>query len=251
MRPIPAPAFILSLLLPAPLTGQATADRAQLAFSVGIGQTSGGGTLWSVGRQQMAIGDTVAISRQFRRSFAVAFAGSYFPGKSLGLAVEAQLLGLGTTDRCQVIVWAGGTSTPELCAAIDGSKRPATSVAASVGGIFRIASDQPIHPYVRANVGLVMSPQSFIKVFPVYGDDGGTTLHPYLSFGGGTVVVIGRGYQFRVELRDNWVPVPRVSAATGLPGPGVVPRTSSVGKHFLTFLVGFDVVLERKRGRRY
>lgn len=240
---------LASMLLPAPLIAQATADRARLAFSVGIGQTSGGGTLWFVGEQPIALGDTVAITRQFRRSFAVAFAGTYFPGKSVGLAVEAQLLGLGTTDRCQVVAWSGGTTTPGICSEIDGSRRPATSVAASVGGIFRIASDQPIHPFVRANVGLVMSPQSFIKVFPVYDDDGGTTLHPYLSFGGGAVVVIGRGYQFRVELRDNWVTVPRVSAATG--APGIVPRTSSVGKHLLSFLVGFDVVLERKRGRRY
>ena len=235
--------------LPAPLTAQATADRARLAFSVGIGQTSGGGTLWSVGQQPIVVGSTVAITRQFRRSFAVAFAGTYFPDKSLGIAVEAHLLGLGTTDRCQLVTWSGDSFTRDVCAAIDGTKRPATSVAASVGGVFRIASDQPIHPFVRANVGLVLSPQSFIKVFPVYDDDGGTTLHPYLSFGGGAIAVVGRGYQFRVEVRDNWLTVPRVSAATGL--PGVVPRTSSVGKHFLSFLVGFDVVLERKRGRRY
>jgi hypothetical protein len=217
---------------------------------VGIGQTSGGGILWSVGQQPILLGDTVALTRQFRRTFAVAFAGTFFPSKSLGIAVEAELLGLGTTDRCEVTAWNTGDSlTPDVCGMIDGSKRPATSVAASVGGVFRIASDQPIHPFVRANVGLVLSPQSFIKVFPVYDDDGGTTLHPYLSFGGGVIAVVGRGYQFRVEVRDNWLTVPRVSAATGL--PGVVPHTSSVGKHFLSFLVGFDVVLERKRGRRY
>jgi hypothetical protein len=148
------------------------------------------------------------------------------------------------------VAWGSGDSgTPATCAAINGASRPATSVALSAGGIYRIASDQPMHPFVRANVGLVLSPQSFVKMFPVYDDDGGSTIHPYLSFGGGAVVVIGRGYQLRFEVADNWLTIPTVAAGTG--APGVVPRTSSVGKHFLTFLVGFDVVLERKRGRRY
>jgi hypothetical protein len=252
MRAIPAPALVLACaLLPAQLAAQATADRARLAFSVGIGQTSGGGTLWSVAEQPIQPGDTVAITRLFRRSLAVAFAGTYFPGKNLGITVEAQLLGLGTSDRCELVAWSGGANntTAEDCASIDGSKRPATSVALSVGGMFRIASDQPIHPFIRANVGLVLSPQSFIRSFPVYADDGGSTLHPYLGVGGGAIAVIGRGYQVRVEVRDNWVTVPRVASATSF--AGLVPHTRSVGKHFLTFLVGFDVVLERKRGRRY
>jgi len=63
------------------------------------------------------------------------------------------------------------------------------------------------------------------------------------------VGVIGRGYQFRFEVRDNWVRIPTVS------GPaqrqGLKPPTSTSGKHVLSFTLGFDVVLERKRGRRY
>jgi hypothetical protein len=250
MHTFSAPAFFLACVLPpALLTAQATADQARLAFSVGIGQTSGGGTLWSVGNQPVIPGDTIAITRQFRRSFAVAFTGTYFPSKHLGLAIEAQLLGLGTTDRCQVVATGGGDVSPDLCATIDGTEHPASSVALTLGGVYRIASDQPIHPYLRANVGLVVSPQSFIEVFPVYSDDRGTTLHPSLSFGGGAIVVLGRGYQFRFDLRDNWLSVPMVSGPTAVPGP--VPPTSSVQKHFLSFLVGLEVVLERKRGRRY
>lgn len=42
---------LCGLLAPAALAGQATADQARLMFTVGFGQTSGGGTLWSVGSQ--------------------------------------------------------------------------------------------------------------------------------------------------------------------------------------------------------
>jgi hypothetical protein len=250
MHAFSAPAsFLACVLLPGLLTAQATADRARLAFSVGVGQTSGGGTLWFVGNQPVIPTDTIAITRQFRRTFAVAFTGTYFPGKHLGLAVEALLLGLGTTDRCQIIATGGGEVSPNLCAMIDGVERSASSVAFTLGGVYRIASDQPIHPYVRVNAGLVMSPQSFIQVFPVYSDDGGSTLHPTLSFGGGAIVVLGRGYQLRLDLRDNWLSVPTVTAPTAVPGP--VPHTGSVDKHFLSVLIGLEVVLERKRGKRY
>lgn len=254
-------------LWPAPAGAQGTADQARLALGVGIGQTSGGGTLWSVGRQPLvAVGasnpDTVALSRSFRRSLAVVFSGTYFPGDHFGINIEAQLLGLGTIDACRITSAQQALRAVEVCDDIDAGERSATSAALSVGGIYRIASRQAIHPYLRANAGMVVTQQSFLRMsgeytspigekalLTVYEDSKTTNVQPYLSAGGGVVAVIGRGYQLRFEVRDNWVRAPAVTGSTDR--EGLVPPNRVVGKHLLSFILAFDVMLERKRGRRY
>lgn len=260
-----APAALAALLSTSDLPAQ-TADQARLMFSVGLGQTSGGGQLWSVGRQPFLIDatttDTLAIDRRFRRSLDVVLSGTYFPGDHLGFNVEAQLLGLATEDDCRIVATTGRIETRDLCRTIGRSERSGTSAALSGGVMYRIASHQPLHPYARVNAGLLISQQSFVKTtgivynaadepaqLTLFEDRNPSTVQPYLSFGGGVVAVIGKGYQFRFELRDNWVRVPRVDGPTIR--QGLKPSTSTVGKHLLTATIGFDVVLERKRGRRY
>jgi hypothetical protein len=261
------PILLALLLLLAAAGAQAqTADQARLMFSLGIGQTSGGGTLWSVRDQPFLVSatqtDSLALTRSFRRNLDVVLSGTYFPGNHLGFNAEAQLLGLGTEDNCRVTSALVAGFTDSLCRSISHSERSATSATLSVGAVYRFASRQVIHPYVRTNAGLLITQQSFLKTkgtviastgeptdVTVYEDRKASNLEPYLSFGGGVVAVIGRGYQFRFEVRDNWVRVPAVDGTTSR--QGVEPPHRTVGKHLLTFTVGFDVVLERKRGRRY
>jgi hypothetical protein len=83
----------------------------------------------------------------------------------------------------------------------------------------------------------------------IYLDDGGTQFHPALGIGAGFTTQIARGYQMRWELRDNIIGVKTVTGATVL--EGVEPPTSMRFRHRVSLEVGFDVVLERKRGRRY
>ncbi len=237
-----------------------TADQARLVFSVGIGQSSGGGQLWSVGKQPFIVGpslvDTLSLSRSFRRSLNLVLSGTYFPGDHFGFNVEAQMLGLATEDQCRAILPVTA-NTASLCSSINRSERSGSSAALSGGVVYRVASHQPLHPYVRTNVGLLLTQESFVKVAgqfgsgeaTVYEDQNPSTVRPYLSFGGGIVAVVGKGYQFRFELRDNWVQVTKVTGATSR--QGLRPPTETVGKHILTATIGFDVVLERKRGRRY
>ncbi|MFN8653096.1 MAG: hypothetical protein U0133_14425 [Gemmatimonadales bacterium] len=266
MRPLLAPVLAVAALSAAPLAAQ-TADQARLVFSVGIGQSSGGGELWSIGRQPFLVSpsrtDTLSLRRSFRRSLNVVLSGTYFPGNHLGYNVEAQMLGLATEDDCSKA--GGGMPAPPvalLCNTINRHDGSGSAVALSGGLIYRFAPQQPLHPYIRANVGFLVSQESFIKVggplgdsLPVasdaviYADRNSSSIRPTVSFGGGLVAVIGRGYQFRFELRDNWVQVPKILGATSI--QGVRPATDLVGKHILTATLGFDVVLERKRGRRY
>jgi hypothetical protein len=257
-------AACLAVVSTATLEAQ-TADQARLMFSVGIGQTSGGGNLWSVGRQPYLItstsSDTLSIDRRFRRSLDLVLSGTYFPGDHLGFNVEAQLLGLATEDDCRIVSAASAPETASICHSIGRRQRSGSSAALSAGVFYRVASHQPLHPYARVNIGLLVTQQSFIKTsgedtttvdFPlatIYEDNNPSSVKPYLSFGGGVVAVIGKGYQLRFELRDNWVQVPRVTGATVR--QNLRPPTEYVGKHLLTATIGFDVVLERKRGRRY
>jgi hypothetical protein len=248
------------------LEGQGRADQARLMFSLGMGWATGGGTLWSVGKQPLAVQlneiDTLSVSRSFRNNFNAVFSGTYFPGNNLGFTLEAQLLGLGTVDGCTIRQTLGAAYTQEACSSISGKERSSSSTALAVGVMYRIASHNVIHPYLRAMGGMVIVQESFLKTegwvsgttgeradLILYDDDGGTSISPYIGLGGGVVVATGRGFQLRFEIRDNWVNVPGVSGPTSR--QGFVPPSDRVGVHRLTATMGFDILLERKRGRRY
>jgi len=253
----------LMTLSAARLTAQ-TADQARLVFSVGVGQTTGGGRVWSVGRQPFDT-DTISVTRTFRRSLNITFGGTYFPGDHLGLNAEVQLLGLGSRDACRVVSTESAPTmlTQDACRSLNRKERGTSSGSLSVGIVYRILNRASIYPYVRANAGMLVSQESFLKLVattpsssgspadtPIYLDDSPDNIQPYFAFGGGVVTALGRGYQLRFEVRDNWVRVPVVTGPTS-GAPAFTPRHASQGRHVLSFVLGFDVVLERKRGRRY
>jgi hypothetical protein len=57
------------------------------------------------------------------------------------------------------------------------------------------------------------------------------------------------GYQIRIEGRDNIVGYRGVTGAT--PAGIVTPDTKVRYQHLLSLVLGFEIVLERSRGRRY
>ncbi|MGH7701456.1 MAG: hypothetical protein ACREMO_00030, partial [Gemmatimonadales bacterium] len=70
----------------------------------------------------------------------------------------------------------------------------------------------------------------------------------YAALGVGLTAAVARGYQLRMEARDNYVGLQRVKQA-GI--EGTLPPHGVKGKHIFSLLMGFDVVLERRRGKRY
>ena len=72
---------------------------------------------------------------------------------------------------------------------------------------------------------------------------------PAFAIGVGTTTPIGRGFQFRWELRDNIVGIQRVTGAT--PDGNFDPPHGIGFKHLFSIMAGVDLVLERHRGRRY
>jgi hypothetical protein len=245
-----------------PVWGQ-TKDEARLIFTVSGGVVLGG-DLWSIDAQPVQFitpADTMALSRRIRSSLGVGFSGTYFAGNHLGLAVDGFLIGLGYEDSCRMVFSSGASDVVTACTSIQGATKSASAVGLSAGPIFRLNSRSLLSPYVRANLGLVFSNQSSIRTigqFPtpqgtsdliVYDDDHESRVEPMLGLGAGFTAATAPGYQLRWEVRDNITGVQRVTAAT--PEARVVPPHEVEYKHLFSMSIGFDVVLERRRGRRY
>ena len=246
------------------LEAQKTTDEARIVFTVGAGYV-GGGDLWSVSNQPIRVSggfmDTLGLSRTLRPGLGAVFSGTYFPGSHFGFGGEVLLLGLGTEDGCTVEFTSGDPDTQEICSSIASMDRRATSVALSGALVYRLMSKQTISPYFRLNLGAVITQQSLIKVtgehntsqgpadVPIYTDDSPDRVHPYVGLGFGMTAAAGKGYQLRFEVRDNYVRLPIPAGATI--HEALEPETATKGKHIFSLMIGFDIVLERKRGHRY
>ncbi|HEY3011980.1 MAG TPA: hypothetical protein VGJ36_04475 [Gemmatimonadales bacterium] len=242
---------------------QRTGDQARLIFTVSLGAV-GGRELWSVGPQPVQFTtptDSLALGRRIRSNVAVGFSGSYFGGEHLGLSLDGFLVGLGFEDSCRQVFSSGSGSVAAACDWIQGNTKPATTVMLSLGPIFRFNSRKLFSPYARLNAGFIFSTQSSLRTigrFPgdsglvdliIYSDEHDSRVEPALALGAGFTAAIAKGYQLRWEVRDNVVGVQRVTGPT--PQSGLVPPHELDYKHLISITVGFDVVLERRRGRRY
>lgn len=249
---------------PSRASGQATGDQARLVFTVSAGAV-GGSRLWSSSPQAVQFidpADTIALDRRIRSTLAVGFGGAYFPGENVGFTLEGFLIGLGFEDSCRHLFSSGSSAVAEVCQSIQGKKKAATSVILSGGTMFRLNSRKLFSPYGRVNAGLVLSQQSSLRTAGqhlnstgqiadlfVYSDDHNSRVDPSLALGVGFTAAVAKGYNIRWELRDNITGIQRVTST--IPVAGFVPPHERVFKHLFSMTVGFDVVLERRKGRRY
>ena len=243
--------------------GGPTRDQARLVFTISAGAV-GDKRLWSSSPQAVQFtdpSDTFALARRIRSTLAIGFGGAYFPGENLGFSAEGFLVGLGFEDSCRQLFSSGSTDAATACQSIQGNQKSATSVILSGGTILRAKSRKLLSPYARANLGLVFSNQSSLRTvgrFPttsgvadvvIYSDDKNSRVDPSLALGLGFTAAVGKGYQIRWEIRDNIVGVQQVTGT--IPIAGSVPPHKRVFKHLFSITVGFDVILERRKGRRY
>jgi hypothetical protein len=248
---------------PAAAWAQRTGDQARLVFTVSAGYV-GGADLWKVERQPVTIfdpADTLALGRDIRSTIGVGFGGAYFPGEHLGFAAEAFLIGLGSEDSCRPVASSGDPRITSVCLSLIGREKAATAVALSAGTMLRVNSRKLLSPYARINAGLTFSNQSPLRTIGEYTDvDGPVNVIIYddektsrvsgaFALGGGVTAAVAKGYQLRWEIRDNIVGVQRVNGATTR--AGLIPPHEISYKHIFSFTLAFEVVLERKRGRRY
>ncbi len=255
----------LVLIAPTPLFAQRTADQARLSLGLSAGATTGT-NLWSIGNQPIFTAastvDTLSLARRTRGSLAIVFHGTYFPSEHWGITGEAMLLGLGFEDGCEITFSSGSGRAAEICNSINGDS-PGSAVSLGVGTMYRVMSRRVISPYARLHVGVVVSQHSPIQTdgffsngssedtrFTVYDDPSRRQVSPVVGLGAGFTAALGRGYQLRWEVRDNIVGIDEVTGPT-FGTPNLEPPHKLSYQHVWSMTFGFDVVLERRRGRRY
>jgi hypothetical protein len=242
-----------------PAAAQRTGDRARLVFTVS-GAYIGGKGLWAVPNQpvqDVPPADTFSLRRGVRSTLGASFAGTYFPGAKFGLTAEAFLIGLGYEDGCNVVGSVQSAQIAEVCQSLD-KRKSAAAVTVSVGGIFRVASREFISPFARVGAGLIFTNQSSLQMtgfsndgveLLIYDDKNHTRVLPAASLGLGATAAFAKAYHMRWEVRDNIVGIAAVTGPTA--GSGLIPPHETRFKHLWSILIGFDVILERERGRRY
>ncbi len=241
--------------------GGATGSQANLIFGV-AGTFTTSSSLWAVPDQPLQISDslpsTIALTREIDGGPGLMFYGMYFPKKSLGLSGEIFFLGTNYEDECDLVFTTGDSNVATACRDIDGKSRSTATVLATVGGVFRISPRGAISPYLRAAGGIAiinrssvaMDGQTAIGGVVIYSDEDAHSVSPAAVLGLGFTARSKRGgYQLRFEIRDNIIGYDAVTGASFR--AGVRPPTEVRYRHLFTFLIGFDVVLEKSRGRRY
>jgi len=153
---------------------------------------------------------------------------------------------------------------PQLCGNITGATVPMSAVQFSLGMVLRATPNKSATPYLGLSGGFVTRARGTVATdgafvdnagglnsFPVIADDKATRSDLSAQLAAGIMVPLGPGYQIRLEGRDVYT---RLDYVSGLADPTEVPlhppHAARYGHH-LVFAVGLDVVLERKRGRRY
>lgn len=242
--------------------GGATGSQPNLIFGV-AGAFTTSTDLWTVPNQSLQFPgasspDTLDLTRRIDGGFGLMFYGMYFPKKSFGFSGEVFFLGTDYNDECNLVFTTGNPDVAAACGDIDGKSRSTATVLATVGGVFRLSPRGTISPYLRAAGGVAiinrssvaLSGQTTIGAVVIYPDDNTRSVSPAAVLGLGFTARSKRGgYQLRFEVRDNIIGFDAVTGAAAR--AGLRPPTEVSYKHIFTFLIGFDVVLEKSRGRRY
>jgi hypothetical protein len=262
------PILLLALLLAAvPLRAQdgPRGDQARLTFGIGLGY-NGSADLWAIDNQVLLDDDKVDsayFARGVRPSIGITFLGTYFPSQSFGIVGEIHLLGLAYEDTCTMRTNSGSGINQAICQDIQGTSSPGTAVVATLGGIYRPFPWTDIQPYLRADVGLLLSQQSAIRMrgtyvdpatdslvdYFVFQDNEPSSIRPAFGLAGGLTAFVSKSYQVRLEGKDNLVYVEQVAGT--VPVPSAEPPTTTSLRHIFSLTIAIEVVLEKKRGRRY
>lgn len=266
MRPSSLGVALLLAAAPAALAAQATGDQARLVFSVGAGYL-GGGDIWRVEGQpifdgQNRLTDLANLERRLQSSWAVNIGSTFYRGEHLGLGLDLFLVNLRTVDRCQLTTSSGSANTIDACRSIAGATRNALSSEITASATYRFNSRGPVSPYLRANGGFILANVNTVRMsgfyedleeriieIPVYASGGTTRVAPVLGVGAGITVPVSRAYHLRFEGRATTYSLAAVDGPTA--NSGLEPEGASKWVTQFSLTAGVDLVLERRRGRRY
>jgi hypothetical protein len=264
--------FAVLVLAGASSAAAQTGQQPTIVLTIFGGYTTGH-DLWVVGKQPLQlIGsnpaeyDTLRLSQSIAPSIIAGAAATYFPSAHLGLHVELSYMGLPVDGGCTgpaAYRPDAENKNEQTCDDIQAKASDGGAIAIFTGATLRAASRASVSPYVRLNLGFVTQSRSTIEMSGGFVTSGGIGVREVISdpqprrakvlLGAalGFTRPISPGYQFRWEVRDLVVPLNRlIGPATAGQGAIIGPTASRLYHHF-SLILGLDVVLEKKRGRRY
>jgi hypothetical protein len=270
MRPVSFVSFALACALsalPPRAAAAQTESESNLVLTI-LGGTVTGHSLWAVAKQPLTVlgnptlYDTLALSRSIGSSLVLGVAGTYFLSSHVGLHGEVSYLGLPIDSNCQGLFYNADAENKneQLCDNI-AAQNPEGGAIAIFGGVtIRAVSRRAFSPYLAGSLGIVNHPRSTLAMDGgfvtsagpqarlVIVDDNPRATSVMVGAAAGFTTPLGPGYQFRLEVRDAVLSLDRLIGPANALGTG--PAASRTYHHFALTL-GLDVVLERKRGRRY
>jgi hypothetical protein len=260
---------ILLLLVAAPLaappflTAQKQGDQTRLVFTVSAGYAFGR-DLWAVGSQPVYLDglDLYSLQRDLKGTWTAELGATYYRSPNLGFTFDLGFIDIATEDSCTLLSNSGSIDNAAVCGSINGATSSALSTSLSVGVILRAASRQVISPYLRAQGGILMVSRSTIELtgyfinpdlepvyVPIYPTEGSSSVSAAFVVGAGVTIPISKAYHARIEGRAATFGLPVVTGPTDFQGI-VAPSETRYLTQF-SILVGIDLVLEKKHGRRY
>jgi len=266
--------LVLAGLLAASAAAAQQGSQPQLFITINAGAVFGG-DLWTVDRQPVAIigapttaPDTMRITRRLEPGLAAGLTFTVFPWRNLGLSFEAMYLGQGVDDGCSMVYEDQDTDPQrrnnQVCESISGKEITAATTTFTLGGFYRFSPRGAFSPFLRAQAGISLRNESVVEVSGFFLEQGstapqdrivipdpeGTTAGFTAALSAGIMIPISSGYSVTLEVRDHLITMQRLLAPWD-PAVSRNPQTESYLSHAFTFTVGFSIVLERKRGRRY
>ncbi len=244
--------------------GAQTHDEARLTVGAALGYIRGS-ELWSVNNQPIIdldqTTDLLNLHRRLASNLSLSAQMAYYKSAHFGYTAEFTYIGLGTEDTCDLAAGSGGIPGGPACAALKGMARPASAVSLMGGMVWRPASRTAYQPYLRGLLGASVVPRSTLEVAAIFGameenrleiyapETNSRMIRPSATAGLGIATAPSAGYQLSVEVRESWIVIPVVTGTTIY--QGLNPPSANRVKNFPSFLVGLNIVLERRRGRRY
>jgi hypothetical protein len=263
---------LLTLLVAVPAYAQSS-DDPQLVFTI-YGGLGTGSNMWSAQRIVGAPGgppppqDTLRLERWLQPGLIAGLTTTYYRSPHFGWVLDIGYFGLGTEQRCLgPATYKDSVQTQQVCTTANGEHLATGVVGFMFGGTYRFAPTAAVQPFVRATAGLGLIDGNFIQTtgaafvsspascqtgcyFGLLNDSTSRSLTWIANLATGLSIELSPGYRVRFEARDIITRLPSVKGGGPLLSADN-PPIEWTARHVPSFLIGLDIVLERRHARRY
>lgn len=261
---LPGLAALAAALLTVPAAAQ-EGPQPRLILSIGAGAHTGHG-LWTIADQPIEIPpntnvyDSLRLARSIGSGLLATFSATYFPGGHLGFYGDVTFLDMAMENSCSPVVPYKANPDPNeaLCSNFNASVSGNSTLLVGLGVTLRAAPRGSLSPYARAGLGYALHAHGTVGAeapnapgsppVQIIADDDPMNGSPALLLAAGLSQPIGSGYQLRLEVRDDFFALERVTGPANSLGQA---PTDTGWYHHLSLTIGFDIVFDQKRARRY